>query len=41
MKSIFGNIKKGKSSSTQLEAMKQQLLDLDQPKFTGKILRSP
>jgi len=41
MKSIFGNIKHDNSSSTQLDAMKRQLLDLSQPRFTGKILKSP
>jgi len=37
MKPIFSNIKKDSSRRTQLEAMKRQLLDKDQPKFIGKI----
>jgi len=37
MKPIFNNIKKDNRGRTQLEAMKRQLLNKDQPKFIGKI----
>jgi len=40
MKSIE-NIKHDNSRRTQLVAMKRQLLNSSQPKFTGKILKSP
>jgi len=38
---MFSNFKKDKNCRTQLDAMKRQLLNLDQPKFTGKLSKSP